>query len=241
MLERSNAQPLYVQARNVLLDRMEREEYKVNEKIPSESVLCEEFGISRMTLRAVLTELVRDGRLYRIQGKGTFVAEPKITASSMSYIGIREQLEKLGYDVSTVLLNVAQIDCPSSVARAMGLSFGEQVYHIQRLRKVKGVPLGIHNSYIPVSLCPGLEKNDFCNAQLCKILSESYGLNRASVSETLESASALPEEAELLKIRKGYPLLRLCDTISDRNGKVFEYSTVVFRGDKVKIRLQYDM
>ena len=241
MLERTNAQPLYVQARNVLLDRMEREEYKINEKIPSESVLCEEFGISRMTLRAVLTELVRDGKLYRIQGKGTFVAEPKITANSMSYIGIREQLEKQGYDVTTIVLSVEVIDCPTAVARAMGLSFGQQVYHIRRLRKVKDVPLSIHNSYIPVTLCPDLEKNDFCNAQLCKILGENYGLNRASVSETLESASALPEEAELLNIRKGYPLLRLCDTISDRNGTVFEYSTVVFRGDKVKIRLQYDM
>ena len=64
MLERKNAQPLYVQARNILLSRIENEEYGINEKIPSESELCQEFGISRMTIRSVLTELVRDGKLF---------------------------------------------------------------------------------------------------------------------------------------------------------------------------------
>lgn len=241
MLERTNALPLYVQARNVLLARLENEEYKVNEKIPSESELCKEFGISRVTLRSVLTELVRDGKLYRIQGKGTFVAEPKITADTISYVGIREQLEQQGYDVSTVVLSVDVIDCPRSVAKAMELEQGEPVYHIQRLRKVKGIPLSIHNSYIPVSRCPNLQNNDFCNVQLCNILSDNYDLRRSSVSETLESVVAREDEAALLNIGKGHPLLRLCDVISDKNGFVFEYSTVVFRGDKLLIRLRYEI
>ena len=241
MLERKNAQPLYVQARNILLSRIENEEYGINEKIPSESELCQEFGISRMTIRSVLTELVRDGKLYRIQGKGTFVAEPKFVASSTSYIGIREQLEKQGYEVSTLVLGVEVIECPPAIARIMGMDFGGQVYYIQRLRNVKDIPLSLHKSYIPVTYSPGLEQSDFCNEQLCEILSKKYGLNRSSVTETLESISAAEEEADLLKIRKGYPLLRLCDSILDKDGRVFEYSTVVFRGDKIQIRLQYNM
>lgn len=241
MLERSNAQPLYVQARNILLARIENEEYKINEKIPSESELCKEFAISRMTVRSVLTELVRDGKLYRIQGKGTFVAEPKITAESISYVGIREQLEKQGYNVSTVVIGFQIINCPSAVAKVMQLEADDQVYYIQRIRNVDGVPLSLHKSYIPVSMCPGLANNDFCNDQLCMILSEKYGLYHTSVSETLESISSSEEDATLLKIRKGYPLIRLCDAISNRNGCMFEYSTVVFRGDKLQIRLQYNV
>ncbi len=241
MLERKNAQPLYVQARNILLSRIENAEYGVNEKIPSESELCQEFGISRMTVRSVLTELVRDGKLYRIQGKGTFVAEPKFVADSTSYVGIREQLEKQGYEVSTVVLSVDIIDCPAAIARIMNLNLSEQVYYIQRVRNVKEIPLSLHKSYIPVCYSPGLEHSDFCNDQLCEILSKKYNLNRVSVTETLESSSASEEEARLLKIRKGYPLLYLCDSIFDKDGRIFEYSTVAFRGDKIQIRLQYNM
>ena len=241
MLERKNAQPLYVQARNILLSRIENETYAINEKIPSESELCQEFGISRMTVRSVLTELVRDGKLYRIQGKGTFVAEPKFIANAMSYVGIRQQLEEQGYDVVTVVIHVNTIPCPNTVAKIMDLSPEDQVYYIERVRNVKGIPLSLHKSYIPVSLCPKLENSDFCNEQLCEILSKNYNLYRTSVSETLESISASEEEADLLHIRKGYPLLMLCDSISGRDGKIFEYSTVVFRGDKIKIHLQYDI
>jgi len=64
---------------------------------------------------------------------------------------------------------------------------------------------------------------------------------RAHVSEFLESTSALAEEAELLHVRRGYPLLRLCDVISDQTGCVFEYSTVYFPGDRIQIKLQYDL
>ena len=71
MLERASSQPLYSQARDVLLSRLNAGEYKVHEQIPSENELCKEFGVSRVTIRSVLTELVREGRLYRIQGKGT--------------------------------------------------------------------------------------------------------------------------------------------------------------------------
>ena len=241
MLERTNSTPLYIQVRDILSSRLESGEYKVNDKIPSESQLCSEFGISRVTLRSVLTELVRDGKLYRVQGKGTYVAEPKIEANTGSYVGVREQLETQGYDVSTIVLSVEKKECPPTIAARMGLSDGADVYHIRRLRKIKDVPLSIHDSYIPVAYSEGLEKSDFCNEQLCRILSDDYGLNRASVTEMIESVSARDDEAELLNIRKGYPLIRLRDIIADKTGKIFEYSSVVFRGDKMQIKMHFEM
>lgn len=241
MLERASSQPLYSQARDVLLSRLNAGEYKVHEQIPSENELCKEFGVSRVTIRSVLTELVREGWLYRIQGKGTYVAEPKFTASSTSYVGIREQLEQQGYDVATSVIVSEIIECPVEIAKTLALDIGAQVYHIRRLRTVKGAPFSIHDSYIPAALCEGLEQHDFCHTQLCTILSQNYHLVRAHVSEFLESTSALAEEAELLHVRRGYPLLRLCDVISDQTGCVFEYSTVYFPGDRIQIKLQYDL
>ena len=94
MLEKNSPKPLYQQLKDILVDAIDSEKWKANEKIPSENELSSIYGLSRMTVRSVLTDLVKEGLLYRVQGKGTFVAE-KIVTVSPSYIGIREQLEKM--------------------------------------------------------------------------------------------------------------------------------------------------
>ena len=100
MLEKNSPKPLYQQLKDILVDAIDSEKWKANEKIPSENELSSIYGLSRMTVRSVLTDLVKEGLLYRVQGKGTFVAE-KIVTVSPSYIGIREQLEKMGFEVET--------------------------------------------------------------------------------------------------------------------------------------------
>ena len=240
MLNRNIAEPLYVQVHNILLDRINSEVCRANERIPSESELCAEFGISRMTLRSVITELVRDGRLYRIQGKGTFVAEPKLSANTGAYIGIREQLEQQGYEVRTTLLGVENALPSVTVAKILGLGSDERVYIVRRLRYVKNEPFSLNTSFIPEKYTQRLEKQDFCNEQLCNILAQNYGLVRKTVKETLESVLATNEESSMLNIRKGYPLLLLCDRIYDAENRLFEFSKVVFRGDKIQINLEYN-
>ena len=94
MLEKNSPKPLYQQLKDILVDAIDSEKWKANEKIPSENELSCIYGLSRMTVRSVLTDLVKEGLLYRVQGKGTFVAE-KIVTVSPSYIGIREHLEKM--------------------------------------------------------------------------------------------------------------------------------------------------
>lgn len=240
MLNRETAEPLYVQIHNILVDRLDANQYKANTMIPSESALCQEFGVSRTTLRSVITQLVQAGRLYRIQGKGTFVAEPKITADSTQYVGIREQLEQQGYEVRTEVLKVQIIEAEPAMAKKMELRLGEPVYKLERVRYVKDMPLSLHTSYIPVKYCEGLEHKDLKNEQLCVILSQDYHQVRAKVTETLESVTADAVESARLGIKRGSPLLLLCDKIYNVQGSLFEYSTVVFRGDRVKIRLQYE-
>ena len=88
MLEKNSPKPLYQQLKDILVDAIDSEKWKANEKIPSENELSSIYGLSRMTVRSVLTDLVKEGLLYRVQGKGTFVAE-KIVTVSPSYIGIR--------------------------------------------------------------------------------------------------------------------------------------------------------
>lgn len=239
MLDRNNPIPLHEQLLNILEDEIENGKWGPNEKIPSENELSSHYGISRMTVRSVLTDLVREGWLYRVQGKGTFVSD-KIEALSPSYIGIREQLEQMGYQVTTKIIYCREEACSSTVAKRLHLNPGDSVCKIKRVRYTKNGPISIHISYINSKYSSVLTESLLEREQLCVILNNEYGLQRKKVVETLESVSASEEEAKLLEIQKEYPLLLLRDVIFSQDGKPFEYTKVIFRGDKIKIRLVYE-
>src|SRR5690554_2568884 len=106
-LQRDSAVPLYVQLEEILRAKIAAGEWQTDQRVPSENELNKMYGLSRMTARAVLTNLVNDGLLFRVPGKGTFLAPTKIDAVSPAYRGVREQLEAMGYETSTELLSVS--------------------------------------------------------------------------------------------------------------------------------------
>jgi GntR family transcriptional regulator len=239
MLDRTSPKPLHLQMEEIIKEKLNLGEWTPGQAIPSENELSRVYGVSRMTARNVITKLVHEGLLDRIPGKGTFVKEPKIIASPLSYSGIREQLEQMGYEVSTKLLSIKKAKIDESISKHFGLAGESRFFVVQRLRYIKGVPLSIHTSYIPAELCPELEKEDLEHEQLCVILCKKYGMKNTKTIETLESAAASKEEAKLLSVSAGHPLLLLEDTISDENQRVYEYAKVIFRGDKIKIHLSF--
>lgn len=240
MLDRHSPTPLHLQLEEVIKNRIENDEWQPNTQIPSENELSKIYGLSRMTTRAVIMRLVFQGMLYRVAGKGTFVADPKITNKPLLQMGIQEQLDQMGIESETRLLAVSQIDAPVRIQKELNLQAKVKVYCIERLRTIKGEPLSIHTSYIPAALCPGLEKKEFEQQQLCDILELNYRLRTARVVETLESSLATAREAELLGVKPGFTLLRLENTVYTLEDVPYEYSRIVFRGDKIKIKLEFN-
>lgn len=240
MLDRNNPKPLYAQLEDLLRTSIMNGEWQANHAIPSENELSKRYGLSRMTVRSVITMLVKEGLLYRVQGKGTFVAEPKIATRSPAYMGVREQLEQMGYEIKTRLVRFEKVPASNNIAAALGIAPGDMVTFIERIRSTRGVPISLHRSYIPVALCPNLEEADLEGEQLCVIIERQFGYKPASVSESLESVPASAEEAELLQIDRGYPILMLEDVNKAADGTIFEYTKVLFRGDKVKLHFEYE-
>lgn len=111
---------------------------------------------------------------------------------------------------------------------------------IKRIRYIEDGPISLHVSYINEKYREKLSEELLEREQLCVILNEEYGLTRKKVSETLESIVATKEEGTLLEVEAGHPLLLLEDIIYDTNNVPYEYTKVLFRGDKIKIKLQYD-
>lgn len=239
MLDRNNPKPLYAQFEDLLRTAIMAGEWETNHAIPSENELSRTYGLSRMTVRSVITQLVKEGLLFRVQGKGTFVAAPKITTRSPAYMGIREQLEEMGYEISTELKCFEVRQANAHVARALEIEKGDEVTYIERLRFAGGQPISIHRSYLPTSLCPSLSDEALESEQLCVIVEREFGMKAASVSESLESVLASAEEAAMLQIDRSYPLLLLEDVNKTVDGKIFEYTKVLFRGDKIKLHFEY--
>lgn len=241
VLDRDSAVPLYVQLEQILRAKIDSGEWRPNQRIPSENELNKLYGLSRMTARGVLSKLVAEGVLFRVPGKGTFLAAQKFEAVSPAYRGVREQLEAAGYETTTVVLKSGIEPAPVRVRERLGLREGAEVHAIHRLRSVQGEPISLHHSYVPAALAPGLEEHDAASEQLCVILEKHYGLAMKQVAEHLEAAAARSEEAELLRMRRGQPVLVLEDVIADDQGTTFEYSTIVFRGDKIRIGFDYHL
>ncbi len=240
-LQRDSSVPLYQQLEEVLLQRIHAGEWGPGERIASENELNKEYGLSRMTARGVLTKLVNDGVLFRVAGKGTFVAPAKISTVSPAYRGVREQLEALGYETKTELIRLGLEDVSHSIRERMGLRPDDPVFAVHRLRLAGGEPISLHRSYIPAGLAPDLASQDVVNEQLCVILENTYGLRMARVEETLEVAAAQAEEAKRLGVARGAALLKLDDLISAADGTPFEFTRIVFRGDKIRLNFEYHL
>jgi GntR family transcriptional regulator len=239
MLDRTSSKPLYSQMEDLIRENLTTRKWAPGSPIASENELSREYGISRVTVRNVITKLVQQGLLFRIPGKGTYVTENKIVAKSLSYAGIREQLEQMGYKVSTKLLSANRKKGSKEMCDRFGIAQNSSFYVIKRLRYVEGEPFSVHTSYIPAVLCDGLDKLDLVREQLCTVLSKEYGLIRSRTQETLESVPASKEISALLGISEGHPLLLLQDTIMDEAGNPFEYANVIFRGEKIRLTLEF--
>ncbi len=241
MLNRNSPIPLHQQLEDIIKAKIYNDEWKPDSQIPSENELSKTYGLSRMTARNVILRLVFEGLLYRVAGKGTFVAAPKITNKPLLQLGIQEQLDQMGIESETRLIDINKIKAPPRVQKELALAADSTVFNVERLRSIKGDPLSIHISYIPVELAAKLEQEkSFEEKQLCDILEENYQLSTSRVVETLETSQATAREAELLGVKPGFTLLRLESTEYDADDMPFVYNRVTFRGDKIKIKLEFN-
>jgi GntR family transcriptional regulator len=129
-LNRYDATPLYAQLHDIIRAKISSGEWAPDSMIPSENELGRIYGVSRMTIRNLITQFVNEGILYRIQGKGTFVSAPKLEISGLHYTGIRSQLEEMGHSVTTKLLSNEKISADEALAGKLQIAAGDEVYAI---------------------------------------------------------------------------------------------------------------
>jgi GntR family transcriptional regulator len=201
--------------------------------VPPERELARQYGTSRTTVRQALSELVIEGRLLRIQGRGTFVAKPKV-AQVLELASYTEGMRAHGLHPRTSYLEIGYVTADAHLARLLGIKTGGRAVRVHRLRLADGEPMSIDTSHLPARRFPGLRKQLDRYSSLYETLAASYGVQLAEAEETIETVLAGPEDARLLGVDVGLPLLLLSRHALDTGGQPVEWAQSWYRGDRYK-------
>jgi GntR family transcriptional regulator len=235
----SNHLPLYLQVQQTLKEMIEDVEFGPGEQIPSERELSDMLGVSRMTVRRAVENLIQMGLLERRSTSGTYVRQPQVVrhVGSGYSIGLTQLLEGEGAEAGAQLLDFEHVRAARKVAGYLKLRVGEQVVKTRRLRLVNGIPFCIETSYVSAALVPGLEPSDLAgDVSFYALLKSRYGFDMIKSEGTVKISRCLEEEAELLDLAVGDPVLFMRAVVCDANDQCVEYLKSVNHPDRVAFR-----
>ena len=236
-IKRDSSQALFSQLEEIIRDGIENGIWSPGEAIPSERELSNIYNLSRMTVRRALDRLVSNGLLFRVDGKGTFVSEPKVSYQALSLAGLRKQTIGIGQAPSAKLLGVEKILAPANIAVVLKISPDSPMFLIERVSFANEIPFALHRSYIPEEICPQLETANLTNNSLYELLREKHNIVISRATETLESTLATDREGIFLNVPAGSPMFLLRITTFDADDDPIEFAKVIFRGDRVQLSL----
>lgn len=226
----TTAAPRYFQVKLALADLIAGLDRGMS--LPPERQLAEQLGTSRTTLRKALAELAGEGVLRRTQGSGNYVAPPKVV-HVRQLSSLTDDLKAEGMQASSRILGLEQVRADKTVAEHLEIEPGERIRLLTRLRLVDGEPLAIEEAHLPGAL-PRLEARLAETGSLYAALRDHYDRGVHSVEDTVETALAAPDQAELLQIATGQPMLLVHRTSRDNTGRVVEWTRSVYRGDRFR-------
>ncbi len=234
MLQSRGLIPLYQQLKQQIRQAIESGAYPPNTAIPAERELIAQYGVSRITVRQAITDLVTEGLLYRRHGSGTFVAPPQVRpiAVTLSKLtGHVEELQLRGYEPRVLLLELGRAVMPSEVARALEREEGAEGWHLRRLVSVDGQPLMILDGYLPLDLGLSLTPEDLQSTPI-PLLLEKAGVQPEAGALQISARVSSPEEAAALGTEPGAALLLVTRVIRTAHAHPIEWSQALYRSDR---------
>lgn len=235
-IDKNSEIPYYSQLKKIIIQEIESGKWKVGQQILPEITICEVFDISRTVVRQAFQELVSEGYLMKEKAKGTFVAEPKINENLVqSLIGFYEDMISKGYTVKNNVLTQKLITPNASISEYLKLKPDEKVIVLKRVRSLNSEPLILVTTYIPNKMCPKALNEDFSEKSLYTFLRDKYNLEIYKGLRFIEATTGGEEEAKLLGIKKGAPLLYLESIGYLKDGTPLEYYKAFHRGDRFRL------
>jgi len=218
--------------RDRVLDLVEMLE--VGRSIPAERQLAIDLGVSRLTVRAALDELVRDGYLERRHGSGTYVTEPKI-AQPLTLTSFSEDMRRRGMVAGSRTLELDSTVAGARLGHRLGVSPEARLFRVKRLRLADSKPMAMEVLHVPEALVPGLTRADFENHSFYELLRERYSITVASGTQSIEPTVTNEEESEVLGVPLHTPAFLFERTTVSESGRTVEFVRSIYRGDRYRL------
>ena len=230
-IDRNSKLPLYDQIERNLRSLIESGKLEAGEMVPSEFELAQKYGVSRMTVRKALDELVRQHWLSNRHGVGTFVTRPTITSIAPSKLSFTDQILAVGKKPSSRLVDSGVAQPGVEASNALQLSNEEQVFFLTRVRYANDVPILLETAYLSLARFPGLvSADDLAGESLYDHLYRTYRVRVARLDQTLQPVQLTEDQAAHLQTKTGMPSIRsICVAYTDAGDPV-EYSISVSNG-----------
>lgn len=236
-LDANSPVSLYEQMKIQLQEQIAAHIYAPGDRIPSEKELCDKYGVSRVTLRRAVDEMVEEGTLVRKQGKGTFVAARKSRIIFRSFGtmggGFTDAAFPGNPEKHIRVISKKEYSCNALEEEALRLRKGDRVMVLLRLMLLDGHPHMLDRAVFPVARFPGLFERVLDDVSVYAVLRESYGVERLMSTRELGIAYATDEQAKLLDTAPGAPLFRMFKQVRDGAGEPVHLSNLYYAADRI--------
>lgn len=235
-VDRQSAVPIYTQVEALILEPIHNGQLKPGARAPSEREIADTLGISRMTARAAVTNLVQSGYLYKVPGKGTFVSNPKLPQSLADLTSFTEDMEQRGLrpGARTLAQDLTRA-APLEARELLGTPDDDELVRVVRLRLADGEPMCLESSYLSKARCVWVLGEDLEHQSLYRLL-DARGLHLQVADERLEATPLGGEAAELLGVEPGVASLQITRVSYLDGAHPIEYVRSLYRGDRYEFR-----
>jgi GntR family transcriptional regulator len=237
---KDTASPLYHRLKEILREKIDDGEWKPHSAIPSLRALCAMYGISTTTAKQAIQELTHEGKVYAVQGKGTFVAAPQFTAGRVEYteisadVMLNARMKSIGIRYACRLLGMEKSSASRVVADALAIPIGSPIFKIIRLKKADDEPMLIEQVYIEANKYNRLEGADL-ERPMYAILKSVYSIELKKSMEKFTPVFLETADAQILDQKPGALALLNERTSLDEGGEAIIYARSLIRGDKCKM------
>jgi GntR family transcriptional regulator len=227
--------PLYYQLENVLREKITSGAFESGDRLPTESELIEEYGVSRITVRQALQALSEDGLIERKQGRGTVVAARKSRkkrfTGTIHLTGSLDELIEMGMDTPVKVLEMNRVEADQHEAELLEIKIDTPIYRLKRLRLNEGKPFGLIINYLPENIGSELTMAELSSGALLHTMETKLGLHLDNAIQQIHAELADPYVAKLLDVRVGTALLSIERTVYTDENKPVEYVHTLYRSD----------
>ncbi len=227
------SKPTYIKIKESIQKKIQDGELVPGDALPSERTLAESYGLSRMTVRAALSELVAAGALYREQGRGTFVSARKMKQSNIA--SFSETVRSMGFTPSTKIVDFSVTMPQPEIADKLMVK--TKVYRALRVRLADDIPVALEEVFIPLHICPGLKLVDL-KLSLYKLINENFVHKIGSADSRVTAMHPSARQQEILKITRNTPVLKIDSLYYSVSGEPLYYERAIYRADMYEYNIR---